>query len=221
MKLINLIHAYVNFVPVWETIICFGFFTILLLAMLIYSKLHWLLKAGVTVSSVIVYILLYLSLTNAFGWPMRGRIPDKFQILWVEVHEPNDIMGEPGSLRYWMRSLGQERGLHAPRVYERPYSVPGHKQAQKVVEKIKEGQTVIGRRNGSDDADDDGEEGDGQGGEGKKGSQSAGKSGKAGPRHDRNVDDDDQDGIEIIEGSIELPSKDQFDPPMGTRYNDD
>ena len=165
----------------------FAFFILssLLLWLLIGAKGHWLLKASVI--SFVLYFCLSIdfSLENLLGWPSDQSLPEKFQVHWIEIKEPNKKTREPGAIYVWDTNLNQNekkdesggwRKLFVsvqnydprePRAYRIAYSKEDHKEADKALGLIKGG-SKVGGGNGKGKGKGKGGKGDGDEEGGKK-----------------------------------------------------
>ena len=73
---------------------------------------HWL-SLGVS----------YLSTTGLIGWPSEARVPERFQLHWATVVEPDKLNGVPGSIYLWIEGLDETKDVAGmPRAYRVPYS---------------------------------------------------------------------------------------------------
>ena len=66
------------------------------------SRLARIVKTGAIVAVSGFYILVFFSLQGLLGWPAPVRVPDRFQLLWRRVIEPNPTKGEPGAVYLWL-----------------------------------------------------------------------------------------------------------------------
>lgn len=143
---------------------------------------HWFLKMVMVSASIFFSILLWNSLVSLQGYPASAQMPDKFEVKWVDVEEPNKKTGDPGSIRVWAKDIAPKPSdqikLHQkemsgdPRVYELPYSRQMHEQCQGIKKQIAGGKRYFGQMGavaGKMGEMGQGKKGDGKGG-GKKGS---------------------------------------------------
>jgi hypothetical protein len=164
----------------------------LALWIIIGSKGWWILKACYVILVFCFTIFLWKSLDELQGWPTTDSIPNKFEIKWVTVEEPNKKTGSDGSIHVWLKDIEPTKNSHSwyitskhknindePRSHKLPYTKNGHEQAAKIQEKIGKGGKAYGQKKGKGM----GEGGEGGDGKGPKG-QGQGK-GKGGRRHDR------------------------------------
>jgi len=168
----------------------------LALWIIIGSKGWWILKAFAVVFACGFSILLWKSLDELQGWPTTDSIPNKFEIKWVVVDEPNKKTGSDGSIYVWLKDIEPAKANHSwyltskhknindePRLHKTPYTKNGHEQAMKIQEKIGKGEKAYGQKKGKGM----GEGGEGGDGKGPKG-QGQGK-GKGGGGMTENADE--------------------------------
>ncbi len=107
------------------------FLAVLVLVMILYSRVHWGLKAAVVVLVSASYALTYFSFMALLGWPTDQRLPDRFRLVAAQVYEPDETRGTGGAVYLWATDLSRDAGRVTPRAYELPYSPDLH---AKVVE---------------------------------------------------------------------------------------
>jgi hypothetical protein len=121
------------------------------------SKGWWWLKALVVAGAVLFSITLWHSLSALQGWPTNEELPEKFEIKWLVVEEPNKKTGFEGAIYVWAKDLSpkEERNdgvliLHSkkksdePRLYIMPYSRKMHEQAEGIKKQIASGKPFYG-----------------------------------------------------------------------------
>jgi len=165
----------------------FAFFLLssLLLWLIIGIKGHWLVKALVISFVLYFCISIDFSLENLLGWPSDQSLPEKFQVHWIEIKEPNKKTKELGCIYVWATNSSkfykkdgwddwrkvfmsfQSYDPREPRAYRLSYSKEDHKKAQRAVELIKGGNKV-GGGNGKGKGKGKGKGGKGDGDGGKK-----------------------------------------------------
>jgi len=122
------------------------------------SKGWWWLKFGVVGAVVLFSVTLWHSLAALQGWPTSEEVPQKFEIKWIVVEEPNKKIGFEGSIYVWIKDLApkdarNEKGipiLHSkkksdePRLHIMPYSRGMHEQAEAIKKQIASGKPFYG-----------------------------------------------------------------------------
>ena len=64
----------------------------LILWMIIISKGGmWTIKSIVISITTLFTIIVFLSLKNFIGWPIKSKLPEEFQLHWAIIHEPNKL----------------------------------------------------------------------------------------------------------------------------------
>jgi hypothetical protein len=133
-------------ISIWQTLLSFGFLTILLLLFLVYTRISWLIKAFFITFSLITFFFAFSTLSNSYGWPYHHKLPELWKFSWVEVVEPSQL--DPGCIRFWIHEYRSD--LHdfdsTPRVYEIPYSKADHKKANDILGLLGNGGRVYGKR---------------------------------------------------------------------------
>lgn len=100
------------------------FVSSVLLLVLIFSNLHWVVKAGLIVLSMFLGAASYYGHREARGWPVAMPLPEKFQLLSSLVVEPSGK--DAGSITVWLKQYDRPE----PRAIRVPYSKPLHKLMQ-------------------------------------------------------------------------------------------
>lgn len=162
----------------------FAFFLLssLLLWLVIGAKGHWLFKAAVISFVLYFCVSIDLSLENLLGWPSNQSLPEKFQVHWIEIREPNKRTQELGCIYVWATNSRkfskkdrwdgwrkmfvsfQNYDPREPRSYRLPYSRAGHEEAQQALTLIRGGNKVGGGNRGGGMGKGRGEKGEGKGG---------------------------------------------------------
>jgi len=121
---------------------------------LIWAKGHWLFKMGFIAATMYFGACMYKSLDALEGWPTQEELPDKFEVFWIKVEEPNKRTKDPGTVYVWAQDLEPEKKkdnlpyflkFHTKdedgesRVHILPYSDQLRDEAQKIMERLKKG----------------------------------------------------------------------------------
>lgn len=145
----------------------FMFMAILLLLGVIYSRIHWLIKALLVAISLVFCALFYQGHLDSLGYPAPIDAPPLFRFVYALVREPYPLKDDPGAIYVWMVVPDHE----TPRVMAIPYSEENRKVIAEAKKKAQGGEAVymgIGAGKSKD-------------GNGEKGNSSAG--GVAGAAH--------------------------------------
>ena len=117
---------------------CFMFIAILLLLGVIYSRVHWLLKATLVVVSLGFGGLFYRGYVGSLGYPAPVQAPSLFRFLYGYIHEPYALKGDPGAIYVWLMTPDNE----LPRVISMPYSAASRKVIGEAKKKVEQGEMV-------------------------------------------------------------------------------
>ena len=96
---------------------------VLLLSLNLTSRWHWGVKAAAIAVTSVFFGVSYAAIAGLIGWPSEARVPERFQLDWGTVVEPDKLNGSPGSIYLWVETL-DENNLPAgtPRAFRVPYS---------------------------------------------------------------------------------------------------
>jgi hypothetical protein len=105
----------------------------------------------IKIAAVIVvsgfYFPVFFSMQGALGWPAPIRVPDRFQLLWARVVEPNAVKGEPGTVYLWLEEMDEANLPDGnPRAYALPYSQALADKVMKAQSEIRQGRPQGGGR---------------------------------------------------------------------------
>ena len=118
----------------------------LLLAVLVYARLHWSLKAVAVVVTSFFYIASFLGMRELLGWASVDRLPPNFKLLQARIVEPHSLEGDPGAIYLWVEALDEDnRPSGVPRAYRMPYSDKLADKTDKAQSEIAAGRAQGGR----------------------------------------------------------------------------
>ena len=96
---------------------------VLLLSLNLASSWHWGIKALAIVITTGFFGVSYISIGELIGWPAQARMPDRFQLHWATIAEPDKLNGLPGSIYLWVEALDENNAAAGtPRAFRVPYS---------------------------------------------------------------------------------------------------
>jgi hypothetical protein len=96
---------------------------VLSLAFGLTSRLKWWVKAIAIVTMSGFFIAAFFATQSLLGWPGRGALPAKFQLLWARVVEPDPKLADPGAIYFWIEQVDDNNVPSGqPRAYRLPYS---------------------------------------------------------------------------------------------------
>lgn len=125
---------------------------VLLLSLNVAPRWAWWVKATAIVITSAFFVISYYSMIDLMGWPVKARLPPKFQMLWAKVNEPDKLLNSPGAIYMWVEALDANNiptGL--PRAYRLPYTQPLETGIENALDMIAAGQEVGGTANMMDE----------------------------------------------------------------------
>jgi hypothetical protein len=146
----------------------------IILWIFISTKGKWLPKA-IAISLVLYFFVSIENSMDSFsGWPTKDSVPDKFQIHWVVIDEPNYANDNPGKIYIWATDISEHKNDNTygcdggylnfknnhhgePRVYYIEYSEEMHERLQGVMPNLKRGVPVLGGKPTGPDSDTGGQ----------------------------------------------------------------
>jgi hypothetical protein len=96
---------------------------VVLLGLGLEARLRWWIKAAAIVVTSGFMIVVFHATNGLLGWPARGGLPPRFQLLWSRVVEPDVRTGDAGAVFLWVEETDENNvpsGL--PKSYRLPYS---------------------------------------------------------------------------------------------------
>lgn len=119
--------------------------TLLLVVMIFLPIPRWL-KVGAIVAASLLYVGVFFATQRLLGWSAPVAVPDRFQVLWTRVIEPNPSRNNPGAIHLWVEEL-DDANLPSgePRAFRLPYSVDLARRVSMAQEEIDEGRPQGGR----------------------------------------------------------------------------
>jgi len=118
----------------------------LLLAVMIFLPIPRLAKVAAIVAASLFYIGVFFATQRLLGWSAPVAVPDRFQVLWTRVIEPNPARNNPGAIHLWVEAL-DDANLPSgePRAFRLPYTVELARQVSAAQQEIDEGRPQGGR----------------------------------------------------------------------------
>jgi len=112
----------------------------LLLAVLIRLPVPRLAKIAAIVGASLFYIVVFFATQRLLGWSAPVAMPERFQVLWTRVIEPNPARDNPGAIHLWVEEL-DDANLPSgePRAFRLPYTVDLARKVSKAQEEIDAG----------------------------------------------------------------------------------
>ena len=129
---------------------------VLLLSLNIAPRWAWWVKATAIVVTSAFFVISYYSMIDLMGWPVKDRLPEKFQLLWAKVNEPDKLMNQAGAVYMWVEALDKNNVPNGvPRAYRLPYTQPLETGIQNALDMITNGQEVGGTAEMYDEEEQD------------------------------------------------------------------
>ena len=116
----------------------------LLLLILLFSRLHWILRLFLVLIVSGSYWLTYQGWDRARGWPSSNPLPEKFLLHGAVIEEPNQAQGLDGTIFVWATDLDSHQPAEQPRAYILPYSEKLHGAAQEALRHMRNGELQLG-----------------------------------------------------------------------------
>ena len=113
---------------------------VLLLLLLIKPALHWRWKVLAILVSTFFFVNVFFETRNLLGWPGVGKLPERFQLLWVRVVEPDLRLHDPGAIYVWVEEVDENNVPNGvPRAYRLPYKRALAEKSAKARDQIMQG----------------------------------------------------------------------------------
>jgi hypothetical protein len=97
--------------------------SLLLLSLNLTSRWAWPVKAGAIVVTTGFFAWSYLAISGMLGWATTAPLPERFQLVWAKVVEPDKLRSDPGVVYMWVEALDENNvPSDRPRAFRLPYS---------------------------------------------------------------------------------------------------
>jgi len=117
----------------------------LLLSLNLASRWHWGVKAAAIGVTTLFFGVSYASIAGLIGWPSEARLPERFQLHWATVVEPDKSNGLPGSIYLWLEALDENNvPVGTPRAFRVPYTRELADRIGHAKERIEQGAEQVG-----------------------------------------------------------------------------
>lgn len=116
----------------------------LLALVLIYSRLHWVLRLLLVLMVSGSYWIAYQGWDRAQGWPSSNPVPEKFLLHGAVIEEPDKENGVTGTIHLWLTDLSTHQPAEQPRAHVLPYSKQLHSNAQEALRNMRNGELQLG-----------------------------------------------------------------------------
>src|SRR3981081_1181638 len=96
---------------------------VLLLYLGLETRLAWWIKAAAIVVTSGFFVVMFFATNGLLGWPARGPLPARFQLLWTRVVEPDVRSGDAGAVYLWVEETDENNVPGGtPKSYRLAYS---------------------------------------------------------------------------------------------------
>lgn len=118
---------------------------VLLLSLNVAPRWSWWVKATSIVVTSAFFIVSYYSIIDIMGWPVKDDMPERFQLHWARIVEPDKLLNTPGAIFLWVEELDDQNiPQGVPRAFRLPYTVPLDNGVNDALDMISNGQDVGG-----------------------------------------------------------------------------
>ena len=136
---------------------------VLLLSFNIGPKWAWWVKATAIAVTSAFFVISYYSIIGIMGWPVEDTLPERFQLHWAKINEPDKLLDTPGAIYLWVEELDDSNiPMGVPRAHRLPYSEPLDTGVTDALDMISLGQDVGGTAEEYDEEEDAGQDDEGQ-----------------------------------------------------------
>jgi len=119
---------------------------VVLLAILIFARLDWRLKAGLIVLVSAFYAVDFRSERALLGWASQDALPPHFKLLGARIVEPHSLAGDAGAIFLWVEEVDADNFPSGdPRLFRLPYTVKLAERAEAAARASAEGTPQGGR----------------------------------------------------------------------------
>lgn len=104
-------------------VLAYGALAALVLTILVRVPIPRLAKITAIVAMFAFNIGVFFWSQGLIGWSSATAVPERFQLLWARVVEPNPAKGRPGAIHLWVEALDDNNiPSGEPRAFLLPYS---------------------------------------------------------------------------------------------------
>ena len=137
------------------TVAAYVVIAVLLLSLNLTSTWKWWIKASAIGVTALFFAGSYAAIVSLLGWPSPDRVPERFQLLWSSIVEPDKLTGDEGAIFLWVENLDENNVASGrPRAFELPYSGDLARRLREAQEKREQGLDVAGTIEGGDLVDE-------------------------------------------------------------------
>jgi hypothetical protein len=126
--------------------IAYALLGVVLLALLVFARIAWPIKAGAVVITSAFYIVTYFETRALLGWSSIDPLPARFKLLSARIVEPHSLQSDPGAIHLWVEEIDADnRPSGVPRAYRLPYNAKLAEKTEAAIKANAEGRPQGGR----------------------------------------------------------------------------
>lgn len=119
---------------------------VVLLAILVFARIDWRLKAGLIVLVSAFYFVDFRAARSLLGWASPDTLPRHFKLLGARIVEPHSLAGDAGAIFLWVEEVDDDNFPSGdPRLFRLPYDAKLAERADAAVRASAEGTPQGGR----------------------------------------------------------------------------
>ena len=99
----------------------YGVVGLLLLNVLFCTRWMWWLKLGALLAVTALFYTTYHSIPDLLGWPTRNGLPERFNLMGLEIVEPDKSGANKGQIYLWVTELNLHQAPKVPRAFALPF----------------------------------------------------------------------------------------------------
>jgi hypothetical protein len=119
---------------------------VVLLAILVFARLDWRLKAGLIVLVSAFYFVDFKAGRSLLGWASPDALPPHFKLLGARIVEPHSLAGDAGAIFLWVEEVDEDNFPSGdPRLFRLSYDAKLAERAEAAIRASAEGTPQGGR----------------------------------------------------------------------------
>ena len=125
--------------------LCYAAVAALLLNLNVASAWSFKVKAGAILLVTALYGVSWYGIIGLEGWPSAQQMPERFQLQWVAIDEPDPQGDGDGAIYFWIRHFEAGGRTSEPRAHVLAYDADNADSAREALQLLQEGKRVEGR----------------------------------------------------------------------------
>jgi hypothetical protein len=119
---------------------------VVLLAILVFARFDWRLKAGLIVLVSAFYFVDFRAARSLLGWASPDTLPSQFKLLGARIVEPHSLAGDAGAIFLWVEEVDSDNFPSGdPRLFRLPFDAKLAERTEAAVRASAEGTPQGGR----------------------------------------------------------------------------